>query len=183
MRAPCSVADMMHEAQIGAQVRLHVERERGAEIAVEMALVEFVEQDRADAGELRIVLDHARQDAFGDDFDARRRRDAAFEADAVADRRADVFAALRGHEFGGCARGDAARFEHQDLAPAEPRRVEQCGRHLRRLAGAGRRFEHEPRMADRANASARRAAERSGIRRVGHAAMIADARGVRARSR
>ena len=72
MRAPCSVADMMTRRRSGRRIRLHVERERGAEIAVEMTLVEFVEQDRADAGKLRIVLDHARQNAFGDDFDARR---------------------------------------------------------------------------------------------------------------
>ena len=32
-----------HEAQVGAQVCLHVERERGAKIAVEMTLMEFVE--------------------------------------------------------------------------------------------------------------------------------------------
>jgi hypothetical protein len=135
-----------HEAQIGPEIRLHVERERGAEIAVEMPLVELVEQDRADVAERGVVLDHPRQDAFGDDLDACRRRDATLEADAIADRRSDRFAALRGHEFGGSTRGDASWFEHQDLAAAEPRGIEQRRRHLRRLAGAGRRFEHEPRM-------------------------------------
>jgi hypothetical protein len=86
------------KAQVGTQVRLHVERERGAEVAVQVAFVEFIEEDRGDAGQFRVVLDHAREDAFGDDFDARRLRDLRFEADAVADRFADTLAALRGHD-------------------------------------------------------------------------------------
>ena len=34
--------------------------------------MELVEQHRPDAGQFRIIEDHAREDAFGDDFDARR---------------------------------------------------------------------------------------------------------------
>ena len=58
MRSPSSVADMMTQSQIGPQRCLYVERERGAEIALQMALVEFVEQDRADGGQFRVVLNH-----------------------------------------------------------------------------------------------------------------------------
>ena len=47
------------------------------------------------SGEFRIVLDHARENAFGHDFDARARRHFRFEADAVADRFSDHLAALR----------------------------------------------------------------------------------------
>jgi hypothetical protein len=133
------------KAQVGTQVRLHVERERGAEVAVQVAFVEFIEEDRGDAGQFRVVLDHAREDAFGDDFDARRLRDLRFEADAVADRFADTLAALRGHEFCRRARGDATRFEQQDAAVAAPRRIEQRERHARGFACARRRLQHEPR--------------------------------------
>ena len=115
-----------HDAQVLAQSGLHVERECEAEIAGEVAFVEFVEQQCADAFEHRIVLQHAREDAFGDDFDARARRHLALEADAVADRLARRFAQLFRHEAGGGARGHAARFEHQDLAAGEPRRIEQA---------------------------------------------------------
>jgi hypothetical protein len=62
-----------HDAQVFAQAGLHVERKRQAEVAGEVAFVEFVEQQRADAFEHRIVLQHAREDAFGDHFDARAR--------------------------------------------------------------------------------------------------------------
>ena len=111
-----------------------------------MALVELVEQQRADAFQRRVVLDHAGEDAFGDDFDPRRRRHLVLEADAVADGVADLFAALLRHEVGGGARGDAARFQHHDLPSGQPRRIEQRRRHLRGLAGAGRRFQHQARM-------------------------------------
>ena len=45
--------------QILAQGRLRVEREGEAEIGVERALVEFVEQNRRDTVERGIVEDHA----------------------------------------------------------------------------------------------------------------------------
>ena len=45
-RAPSSVADMTSSRRSGRSAALHVERQRQAEIAVERALVEFVEQDR-----------------------------------------------------------------------------------------------------------------------------------------
>ncbi len=45
------------EAQIGAQGGLRVERQRQAEVAVEAAFVDFVEQHRADARQFGIGLD------------------------------------------------------------------------------------------------------------------------------
>jgi hypothetical protein len=49
--------------------RLHVERQRQAQVGGQMALVEFVEQQRADAFQHRIVLQHPGEDAFGDHLD------------------------------------------------------------------------------------------------------------------
>ena len=57
MRAPSMVADMTRMPQILAQALLHVARQRQAEIGVERALVEFVEQHRGDAVEHGIVED------------------------------------------------------------------------------------------------------------------------------
>jgi hypothetical protein len=135
-----------HEAQVGPERALHVEGERGPEVAVEMALVELVEEDGAGAGAFGILLQHARQDALGHHFDARRRGHRRFETDAVADGRAHRFAQLRRHESGGCARGDAARLQHQDPASGEPWRIEQGERNPGCLAGARRRFKHQARM-------------------------------------
>ena len=135
-----------HDAQVLAHLRLHVECQRQAEIASEVAFVEFVEQDRADAVEHRVVLDHAGQDAFGDDLDTGRGAGAVLETDAVAHRLRHVFAEAARHEAGGGARGDAARFEHHDALSGQPRCVEQGQWHACGLAGAGWGFEHQPRM-------------------------------------
>ena len=66
--------------------------EREPEIGVQTALVEFVEDDEPDPLERRIVLQQARQHAFGDDLDARPRTDTRVEAHAIADRFADGLA-------------------------------------------------------------------------------------------
>ncbi len=61
-----------HEhAQVFAQAALRVERKRKSEIGVERTFMEFVEQHRRDAGEFRIVEDHAREHALGNDLDPR----------------------------------------------------------------------------------------------------------------
>ena len=134
------------QAQIRPQGGLHIECQRCTKIAGKMPLVEFIEQDCTDAGEFRISLNQPCENAFGDYFDARRRTDLRFEADAVADGLSDRFAKLLCHELRRRARRNATRLQHQDFFTREPRRIKQGKWHLRRLAGAGRRFEHEPWM-------------------------------------
>ena len=109
-----------------------------------MTLVEFVKDHRRDTVQQGIVLQHAREDAFGHDFDARAGRDLALEADAIADRLTDRFTELRSHIAGCCARRDTARFQHQDFARA-PGGLKQRERYARGLAGAGRCFQHHTR--------------------------------------
>jgi hypothetical protein len=55
--APSIVADMTTDAQVLAQHRLAFEREREAEVAVEVALVRLVEQHRGDAAEFLVAED------------------------------------------------------------------------------------------------------------------------------
>ncbi|GFF08378.1 hypothetical protein SM139_3440, partial [Stenotrophomonas maltophilia] len=133
-----------YQAQVIAQLRLHVQRQRQAEVTAEMALVEFVEQDRTDLFQHRVVLQHAGQDAFGDDFNAGACRDLVLEADAVADRAADLFAQLPCHEQRGATCGDPARLQQDDFPALQPWRVEQGQWHLGGLAGARRGFQHQP---------------------------------------
>jgi len=108
-----------------------------------MTFVELVEQQRADAIERGIVLQHAGQDAFGDNLDPRASGHPILEADAVTHRPAHRFAELLCHEARGRACGDPARLQHQDLACAKPVRPQQRQRHLGGLACAGRRFQHQ----------------------------------------
>ncbi len=111
-----------------------------------MALMEFVEQDRADPAQFRIVLDQPREDTFGDYLDPRRCTYLRLEADAIANGAADLFTELLRHELRGRARGDSAWLQHHDLLPMQPSRIEQCQRHLGGLAGTRWRLQHEPRM-------------------------------------
>ena len=53
------VADITRILRSSRKPGLHVARQREAEIGIERALVEFVEQHRGDAVELGIVEDHA----------------------------------------------------------------------------------------------------------------------------
>ena len=76
-RDPGAVQGRRHDqdAQILAQPALRIARDGQAQIGVEGALVEFVEQDRPDAGKLRIFEDHAREHTLGDHLDPGPRRD------------------------------------------------------------------------------------------------------------
>ncbi len=135
-----------HDAQVIAHLRLHIQRQRQTQVAGQMTLVEFVEQQHADAFQHRVVLDQPGQDAFGDDFDAGARGGLVLEADAISHRLANRLAQLARHELRRAAGRHAARLQHHDLAAGQPRRVQQRQRHLGGLAGAGRRFQHQPRM-------------------------------------
>ena len=110
-----------------------------------MSLVEFIEDHGRDTVEQWVVLQHARQDAFGHDLNAGAGRDFALEADAIADRIADRFAELCRHVGRRCTRGDATWFQHQDLARA-PLGCEQGQWYACGLARSRRRFEHHARL-------------------------------------
>ncbi len=132
-----------HEnAQILTQANLSVARQRQAEIGVERALVKFVEQDRGDARQFRIIENLACKNAFGDDFDPGGARNLRAEAHAVADSLADTLPDGFGHPFGAGAGRDPARLQHHNFPVLQPRRIEQRQRHPRGLARAGRRHQH-----------------------------------------
>ena len=115
----------------------------------------------ADAFERRIVEDHAREHALGDDLDARARRDQALQAHAQADRLADFFAERRGHARRRGARGETARLEHEESLARGPRFVEEGERDARRLARAGRGDQHRARACAQARPEGREAHRRS----------------------
>ncbi|WP_431310858.1 hypothetical protein [Methylorubrum aminovorans] len=104
--------------------------------------MELVEQHRADAGQFRIVEDHAGEHALGDDLDPGQGRDLGAEPDPQADHVADPLAEGGGHALGRAAGREPPWFEEDDLLSPEPRLVEEGQRHPRGLAGARRRYEH-----------------------------------------
>ena len=99
-----------------------------------MALVELVEEDRPDPGELAVAEHAAHEQPLGQEADPRARTADVLEADLVADRLPDVLAPLVRDPAGGQARGQAARLEDQDLTRDH---VEERGRDPGGLAAAG----------------------------------------------
>jgi hypothetical protein len=127
-----------HDTQILAQVLLALDAQGQSQIGVQTALVEFVEDHAADAGEPRVFLQHAREDAFSDHFDARLAAHASLEPRAKSDTAADGLSQKLRHAAGDGARRNAPRFEHQDLLPLEPGTIPQEERHDGALTGARR---------------------------------------------
>jgi hypothetical protein len=120
--------------------------------------MEFVEQDGGDAFEHRVVENEPGEYALGDDLDPRARRHFRAEAHAQAHGLADLFAQRFGHAFGGGARRQPPRFQHQDAPaflrggrtgrPLRPRFLcpsflRQHERHARGLACARRGHQHD----------------------------------------
>jgi hypothetical protein len=106
------------DAQIRSNEATGMKHERQSRVALQAALVEFVEDHEPVIVEYRILLYHARQHALGDDLDARGRADLCIETRAVTDRAPDAFFTEKGHALGGCARGESSRLEHDDALAA-----------------------------------------------------------------
>jgi hypothetical protein len=90
---------------------LRIERQGQAEIGIEGALVELVEEHARDPCQGRVVEDHAGEHPLGDDLDARGAADFRAEPHAQADDAADFLADVLRHAVGGGAGGEPARFE------------------------------------------------------------------------
>ena len=117
-------------------------QKRKREIAVQVALVEFVEHHRSHAGQRRIAEQAPGENGFRQEAQAGVRSGDVLEADLVPDRLAQLLFALGGDTAGSGARRDAAGFEDQYLARDL---LQQGGRNARRLPGARRRFDDDRR--------------------------------------
>ena len=130
------------QAQFLTQAFLTVERQRQPKIALQIAFVKFVEQDAPYAGEFRVILQQTRQNAFGDDLDARDVRYPAFQPYPVSHGPARFFSEQTGHLTGRVSGGYPARFKHKNFFPVQPVRVEQGRRDTGRFARSGGRFQY-----------------------------------------
>ncbi len=142
-----------HHQQLEAYLALgkqfaSLQAQRQREVGVETALVKLVEYHQAYAFERGIILQHACQNALGDDFDACLWPHFGIQAHAIAHGLTGCFTELAGQSMRGIARGDTARFQHQDFTPAEPGFIDQHQRHARGLARSGRRLEYHLVMLD-----------------------------------
>src|SRR5690606_17647362 len=108
-----------------------------------MAFVKFVEEDGGDFGDGGVFEHLAKEDSFGDEFDAGAGGRNVVEADLVADFVAERDAAFGGDAGGEHAGGEAAGLEDDDLAVAASAATEEDLRDLRGFSGTGGSFEDD----------------------------------------
>ena len=113
------------------------------DVAVEMALVKFIEKDRGDAAQVRILDQLPEQYSFGDEADAGALGGKVFEPDLVADFVAEAHVPLGRDAGGEKAGGETARLENDDLAGAEEAMIEEDLGNLGGFAGASGGLEDE----------------------------------------
>ena len=102
----------------GQQIRLAGQGQ--AEVGVQAALVELVEDHESDPIQRGIRLDQAGQDALGEDLDPGGRADRCFMPDPVADQAADLLAGQCGHMTRRGSGGQAPGLQHQDPTAPQP---------------------------------------------------------------
>ena len=101
--------------QVRTQCGGGIQRKGEGKVTIQMALMEFIKDQQIHAVQLRIILEHAGEDAFGHDFDPGPGTHALFSAHPVSGGSARFFP----KEFGDPARGGARRkapgFQHDDF--------------------------------------------------------------------
>ena len=158
---------------------LRLAAQRQAQIRMQAAFVEFVEQHGRHAFQRRVLLQHARQDALGDHLEPRARADARVQPHAVAHRFADALAQRLRHALRHRPRGQPARLQQQDACGRVAHgSSQQRQRHHRALARAGRRHQHGIALA----AQRRHAAAAARLRRAGGLTSVMGARMISSRA-
>ncbi len=125
--------------EIVAQCRLHIERQRQTEIGIKAAFMKFIKENGGNAIQVRIIQDHARKDALGDDKNSGFGRYLAFKAHPVADRFTRLFTQKLRHAAGGSAGSKPPWLQKHDHAFPAPVRTQHMERHQRRFARTRRR--------------------------------------------
>src|ERR1700731_2137670 len=108
-----------------------------------MALVKFIEENRRDAAQFRILNQLPEQNAFGHETNAGALRRDVLEPNLISDFVAKPAIPLEGNARGEKTRRETARLQDYDLAVAEQSVIEQNLRDLGGFSGAGRGLDDE----------------------------------------
>ena len=139
MDAVSMVADMMTMRRSGRAVRLQATEKGEGEVGVEVAFVEFVENDGAGVAECGVGKKAAGEDAFGEEAETGFGSGDFLEAHLVANGLAGTLAHFFGDAAGSHAGGDAPGFQDENFAAER----EQGGWDARGLSRPGRGFDDE----------------------------------------
>lgn len=127
------------QAQLWA-AELETAQKREGEVGFEVALVEFIENDQVNAGQVGLGEQTASEYTFREKEQAGGSGGDSLEADLVADGLAGLFTEFVGDAAGGHAGGDAAGLKDENLAG---KFAKQRGGNVGGFAGAGFGFENQ----------------------------------------
>ena len=102
------------QAQILAQPLLGIAAQGQGQIAVQITLMEFIEDHQTNTAQLRVLLQTTGQDPFSHYLDAGLFRYLTVQTHPVANRFAHRLPQLACHVGRRCTRGEASGFQHQD---------------------------------------------------------------------
>jgi hypothetical protein len=107
------------------------------EVAVETTFMEFVKNYNRYVFKEWVILQSSQQDTFCDDENLCSVADRFFEADSIANRLTDAFISFGRHPSSRRACGNAAWFQHHDLAVLLFQHLLDRRRHSCRFARSG----------------------------------------------
>ncbi len=116
------------QMQIRTLMRLQSFHQSECDIAEQIALMKFIEENRADIRERGVILQPAQQDAFRHETNARAERSVVIKANLVTDFLAERHIPFPRHARSDGASGDTTRLQHHDLlVPGQPRIQDHLG--------------------------------------------------------
>src|ERR1700730_11380345 len=109
-----------------------------------MALVKFIEENRGDAAQLRILNELPQEDSFGDESDAGPIRRDVFETNLVADFFTELAVTFGSDSRSEKAGREPARLQDHNLAVAKQFMIEEDWRNLGGFPRASRGLDDQP---------------------------------------
>ena len=132
------------ELEVGPLRFLQMQARGEGDVAVEMTLVKFVEENRGDAAQFRVLEQLAQQNALGDEADARLCGEILFRIESGIRLLRLMNCRVRSRPGAASKRAAIRRGWRMTTSPiAEQTMVEQDLRNLGGLAGTGGRLENE----------------------------------------
>ena len=129
------------EPQIGPRTGAQTAAQAKGQVDSQVALVKFVEDDGADAGQLRVRQQLTQEQAFGEEEDTRGVADVAFVSCLVAHQPPQPAIELVGNAPGHDTGGQSPRLQYEN--PPLDAGMQQHLRHLRRLARSSGCRQHQ----------------------------------------
>jgi len=125
-------------AHLRAEGLLRIPQQGQGQVRLQRALMKFIKNNQADAGQSGVALQHARQHTIGNNFNPGMLPRAAVKTRAIPDHAAQALTRHVRHAPGSCTGRKPARLEHKNLTALKPALLRKHKGHNRGFPGPGR---------------------------------------------